>query len=189
MDKKTVHVAVDIETMSVKPDAAVVCASFVAFTISGGVVAGLSLPFNLHEQTGLRHFDTETAKWWDEQPPAAREQIHTAIDTTTPLPHQLNAIRTFCARFSNDSYRLGGVWGYGSDFDNVILQGLARDCNEQPLWDYRKNRCGRTLLALFPEVRVNQVGVKHRAADDAMWLAESVRQCLLKLAQKGVPVE
>lgn len=189
MDKKIVHVATDIETMSLRPNAIVVSAGLVAFTAQGGLVRQGAFTFNAQQQASMgRDIMESTTKWWEEQPPEVAEQLVRAHDCRTPVADTLRHIRDWFGAFNRGHYRLAGVWGYGSDFDNVILQGLAFDAKAEPLWHYRANRCGRTLLSFFPEVKIPQVGNKHNALDDARWLAESVRACLIKMGKQGIPV-
>lgn len=187
MDKKTVHVAVDIETLGTTAGAVILSAGLAAFTLQGGIVASWYGVFSVECQRQLgRNIDPKTVRWWDQQSPAAKGAVAEAYTTTVPVVDGLNSIRTFIARFSNDAYELGGVWGFGADFDNAALEDLAACCNVEPLWHYKKSRCGRTLVALagVPAPKQNVPGVQHHAMDDARFQAEWFRQCFVKLGVK-----
>jgi len=66
---------------------------------------------------------------------------------------------------------LEGMWGNGSDFDNIILEGAYLRANKLPPWSYRQNRCYRTISALHPEMPRDSFkesdSIAHHALHDA----------------------
>jgi exodeoxyribonuclease VIII len=72
-------------------------------------------------------------------------------------------------------YKVAHVWGNGSDFDNAIINNLAKSFGAPKPLNYKRNRCFRTLKALFgqhiPEHATIPMGTHHNALDDAMYQA------------------
>ncbi len=177
MNKIAVNIAVDIETLGTGADAVVLSAGFVAFTLYGGAVAAFYTNFSqMAQQAAGRRVEKETVEWWNQQSEEAKSALTGA---TVDLPVSLDAIDTFFNRFQNDVYTVEGVWGYGSDFDNAIIQSLYRSFGRRVPWIHKQNRCGRTLMAVMPGTLPGPQGTKHHALDDAKWLAESIRRCLV----------
>ena len=187
MDKKVVHISVDLESLGVTAGAVILSAGLAAFTLQGGIVGTWYGVFSVESQCVMgRSVDPRTVQWWEQQSPAAKGAVAEAYNIKGRMVEGLDAIRAFIARFDNESYELGGVWGYGANFDNAALEDLAACYAAKPLWNYRKNRCGRTLVALVGSPAPKQVvpGVHHHALDDARFQAEWFRQCLIKLGAK-----
>lgn len=181
--KRVVHVAVDIETLGKTPSSVVLSVGLAAFTVQGGIVSTWYAVLNReHQEAAGRKVDPDTLEWWAKQPIEAKAVLYEADEVSVPLGHHLSAIRRFINRFEEPPYELGGVWGFGSDFDNATLQDL--NGTREPLWDYRKNRCGRTLVAITKTPRPPSVGVQHHALDDARFQANWFRAALQTLGEK-----
>lgn len=175
-EKIAINVAIDLETLGTGANAVVLSAGFVAFTRYGGIVGSYYTNFRqLEQQEAGRKVEQETVDWWKQQPDGV---FAAANHGSMAVRDALDGIDAFFNRFQNDSYFIEGVWGYGSDFDNAILQSLYRSFGRRPPWTYKQNRCGRTLMAVLPNKPAPEVGTKHHALDDAKWLAESIRRCL-----------
>lgn len=61
-----------------------------------------------------------------------------------------------------------GVWGNGSDFDNVLIANACKAVGRPLPWKYYKNMCFRTMKNLF-KVKVDRSGTHHNAVDDAVY--------------------
>ena len=65
-----------------------------------------------------------------------------------------------------------GVWGNGANFDNVILRNAYRNNQMLEPWNFRQDRCYRTINAEFGQnITTPDIGVKHNALDDAIYQA------------------
>lgn len=170
-----IHVSCDLETLSLQPNALVLSIGLAAFTLPHGIVKRAY--WILEQQTQVakgRHIDPRTLDWWQRQSKEAREVLTaTGTDTATTLRH--------VATWFEGLPDLAGVWGFGADFDNAILQSLYRDYGQSVPWSYKLNRCGRTVTALAPMRRPPRQGAHHNAMDDAAYQASTIRDSLLAI--------
>lgn len=168
-----IHIAIDLETYARTPDALVLSVGLVAFNRQG-VVATFYTTVNNDEQKQMgRTVEPETVAWWNQQSAGSRAALREP-DPTPSVKETMRAIDLFFHRFDTTSYDIAGVWGYGSDFDNVILASLFKSAGyASPPWPYKANRCGRTLVKML-NLRIARSGSMHHALDDAKWLASIV---------------
>jgi hypothetical protein len=176
-----VHVMVDLETMSVAKNAAILSIGAVVFYANGAPqstdeAATLSLAITPHtydRPTIRERFDISAATfaWWLQQSQEAQKQLsagHLQIEDA------LNALTAFLhAAAGGDPKRLR-IWGNGADFDNVILGTAYRSMGTTPLWNFYHNRCYRTLRSLsYSKVLIEPArhGTAHVALDDAKYQA------------------
>ena len=153
------EVMIDIETVSTAPNAAILTLGAVAFDsagLHGEFYTGIRLEDC--ELAGLK-IDAGTIKWWMKQP---QEVMQAAFSGEYPLSIALGNFSRWYA-----VYDVKGVWGNGSDFDNLIPTNAFRAVGSTPPWTYKQNRCYRTLAALFPEIPLARQGSHHNALDDA----------------------
>ena len=150
------HVMIDLETLSLKPNAVILSFGAVRFDEHGTYeeLYAPGAPDFVQEQIDAgRRVDAGTLKWWFEQSDEARGAVFKGTyDGARPLD------------FILDTPNLEGVWGNGASFDNVVLRSLLEQ-NELKIWSYKLDRCFRTLKALYaPDVVLNN---NHNALDDA----------------------
>jgi exodeoxyribonuclease VIII len=168
-----IHVSCDLETLSLQPNALVLSIGLAAFTLPGGIVKqGYWILEQQTQRAHGRHVDPRTLDWWQHQSKEARE-VFTAPGTDTAKA--LEAV----AQWFGGLPELAGVWGFGADFDNAILQSLYRDFGLSVPWSYKLNRCGRTVTALAPCRRPPRHGAHHNAMDDAAYQAATIRDSLM----------
>lgn len=107
-----------------------------------------------------------TIKWWLQQSESARSEIYK--HSGAPLNEVLQKFSEFC---SNKKYI---VWGNSARFDCGILQDSYNLLGLDIPWDFRDERCLRTLVQFAPEVKRNLKfkGTKHNAIDDCMFQIE-----------------
>lgn len=176
-----VHIALDLESYSKRPSALVLSVGLAAFTLQGGLVGTFYVEPNKEEQRAAgRDEDPATVAWWESQNEAAREVLKSP---GVSIDKSLAGIRAFFSRFQDRNYRVAGVWGWGADFDNAMLQDLFRHFDEPPPYDYRVNRCGRTIVEMLGAPKPVAHGTHHNAVDDAIYQAERIRQALLRLRE------
>jgi len=162
------HVMVDIETLGTKPGSVILSIGACRFDESG-IGERFYRPIDVFDSlmAGLT-INPETVEWWQARDAAAKGALRPAL----PLLEALHAFAGFVvARPSTDPPRL--VWAKGPDFDLVLL-GAAYDAVGGPRpWKYNATRDVRTILALAPGVRHQNI-IEHHALEDAVTQAWDV---------------
>lgn len=165
MKDGVISVMLDLETMSVESNAAIIAIGAVRFTLEDGVLSRFSRVVDL--QSCLDHglvMDADTVLWWLRQSDEARAEFS---QPGMALP---NALDDFYGWMGGSGDQL--VWGDGERFDNVILANAFRAAGRPLPWDPKNGRCYKTVRKMFPGIRIERVGVHHRAVDDAESQAE-----------------
>lgn len=100
-----------------------------------------------------------TVIWWMKQSGEARKFV--TESKGLPILEALDMFSDFCT----GEYE---VWGNSPRFDLGIIQNAYNKANLPIPWDFRKERCVRTLVSFNPEVRKNFKfeGVAHHALVD-----------------------
>lgn len=175
MSSKLINIALDLETLSTREDAAIIqIGCCIPNFDRRNVPLGLSCEFEAtikYEDclSSEFHKDHATMEWWERQNALARANVFSGQDSYVDAFDQL--------KFWFDSLRSGGadlaIWGNGSDFDNRLLSYSLDSLGYHNLWDFRNNRDLRTLKALFPiEIIADPVNeIKHTALGDARYEA------------------
>ena len=155
------HVMLDLETFGTDDNAVIVAIGAVLFDFENDQV------FETWYQVvdarscvavGLT-MTPETVLWWLKQSDDARSMFATqGMDIKTSL-------KLFDAWIKE--HDPVGVWGNGSDFDNVLIKNAYKAVGKPLPWKYYKNRCFRTMKDLF-KVEVKRDGIHHNAMHDAV---------------------
>jgi len=163
------HIMLDLETLSLKPTAAIVAIGACFFD-----------PFEsyVHEDDTFyitvapassiaagSHVDGDTIAWWMKQENSVR--MSTFHCAPVPLVDALQAFAGFAWR----SQEPVAIWGNGATFDNVVLRSAYEACKLDAPWVYKNDKCYRTLINLIrKETRPEYVtvGNYHNAKDDAV---------------------
>lgn len=161
-------VMIDIETMSRRPDAALVAIGAAKFRPEGFDMVDVfyqNVDLADCQNLGL-HIEAETVMWWMAQKDEARAAL------TKKPPIALYGALTLLYEWLDKDVE--AVWANGADFDNVILANAYRACGLPCPWRYSASRCFRTVRAEFGlTVEAPQdEGVAHNALDDAVWQAK-----------------
>jgi hypothetical protein len=175
----------DLETLSTRPTAVILSIGAAPFDLDG-VRPPIRIVLNISTQRN-RHIDPNTVMWWMGQSEKARSVF--VDEKKVGAGIGLTQFNEFC----NDMLvpiDERGIWGNGSDFDNVLLANLYEWQNsygriERP-WKHTGNRCFRTLKNICRQdydTISKQVlrETHHDAADDAAWQAEVCRRLLRKI--------
>jgi len=185
------HVMLDIETMSRRPNAAIVSIGAVPFNSAGQIAAPVSLFYHtIHlkscEQAGL-HIGAETVDWWMHQDTKARLELHMNCQEIGLV---LDRFTLFLEDIKKKESCEPFIWGRGPGFDNVILREAYRTMGKPCPWNFRKDRCMRTLELIYAaqghsvsdvhrELENMEDRVEHHALHDAMFQA-GVTSLMLK---------
>ena len=105
--------------------------------------------------------DGDTIMWWMGLPDSVRHALLT--DEATLLEVALKAFSAWVRETT-----IEGMWGYGAEFDNVVLEAAYLRKGWTPPWSYKESRCLRTLTKMFPEIEMVREGEAHNALDDAI---------------------
>lgn len=156
---KNDHIMVDLETADSSPTSAIVAIGAVVFkgpSTGACFYSAVDLPSSL--ALGLT-LSQKTMQWWSRQAPEASavfsDPSRIPVDT---------ALRRFGAYVR--SLEKPKVWGNGAAFDNAVLANAYNRSGLPLPWDFRNDRCYRTVMAGVRE-KPNSVGTYHNALDDA----------------------
>lgn len=177
MAKKT-HWMVDLETLGVRPDAAIIEIGAVSFDPYGdGVDKRFCVGVDVTRQGGS--VDSGTLDFWLRQPDASR--LHLADLEKLSLGDALDAMH---AAFSPWG-AVTGVWSHGPAFDVTILQSAYNRARKAVPWSYKAIRDTRTLAEAINIVGGSmpaypKVGTGHSGVDDAesqaLWVQAMYRE-------------
>lgn len=160
------HIMVDLETMGKRPHAAIVSIGAVKFD-NRGIEDDFYASIDLQSAVdGGASMDPETVLWWLQQGEDARSSL---IQETQNLKTVLFLFRDWIKFNTRD---IGGVWGNGASFDNVILSETYARLGLETPWPFWLDRCYRTIKRLAPEIKIERTGTHHNALDDARSQAE-----------------
>jgi len=155
------HIMLDIETMGNGSNSAIISIGAVKFDINTGKT-GETFHVKVSLGSSVSHglnIDPSTVLWWMQQGEEARKKITEpgGVDLVTAL----SSFNSFCT----PDYE---IWGNSARFDLGILSDAYRKVGFSTPWDFRKERCVRTLVSFKPEVKSNLVfeGTAHDALDD-----------------------
>lgn len=163
------HTMIDLETMSLAKDAAIISIGAVRFNPDDG-----SLGDTFYRLVNLKsaqraggRIDADTVLWWMQQSDKARLALtgDGSVLIDTALMEFSNWLR---------EAPLEGIWGNGSDFDNVVLEGAYLRSSKTAPWSYKVNRCYRTIVGFHGNKIVwdKFEGTEHNALDDAIYQAK-----------------
>lgn len=158
------HLMLDIETMGNESFSSIISIGAVEFNIDTGET-GKEFYTNIDLQScidiGLI-VNASTVMWWMNQNEQARKDLTGRV--SVPI---FEALKNF-ANFCNKDYQ---IWGNSARFDCGILQNAYNRINTPIPWDFRKERCLRTLVSFSPEIKYNykQNGTAHNAVDDCIF--------------------
>ena len=170
-------IMVDLETLSSAPDAAIVAIGAVTFN-DGSIPAkdfvrqtfSMTIHARSAQITGGR-ISGETVAWWLQQPEAARLAL---FDDPKTMTEALAGFSQWVKR-QGETPRL---WGNGASFDNVVLRAAYDRAMMDAPWEFRSDRCYRTLKVLRPDIAFEPYGTHHNALDDAFAQATHAERIL-----------
>lgn len=171
MSAKLINVVLDLETLGLAEDAAIIQIGCVVpvFDIEY-LPPNISSTFEAtirYEDCLSSEFskDSVALKWWADQKPSVKSIVFSGQETYVDAFDQLTFwLQSFCVPVA--------IWGNGSDFDNRLLAYSLAAYGHHRVWDFRNNRDLRTLRALFPVVvPADPTEVKHTAIGDALYEA------------------
>jgi hypothetical protein len=169
----------DLETLSLRPNAAIVAIGAVEFDPESGEL-GREFYCNVDAASAVAeggHIDADTVMWWLGQEKAARLALTDGVR---------RSVGEALAMFSHflDPVPYPRIWGNGAAADNVWLATMYKNAGFDLPWHFTNDRCYRTLKNLYPDVVTERTGVAHNALDDAKNQARHAIQLLRRV--KGI---
>lgn len=179
-------VMVDNETLDTTPSAVILSIGAARFRKDepGKVGETFYAVLDIEEQKLRgRTVSEDTLAWWQKQSPEAR----VALDTTDRRP--VNDVLSDLWDFIFDMEGACGsvrLWGNGADFDNPQIASLFKMYGFDLPWEFRKNRCFRTLKSEFGHLcpKPARKGTYHNALDDALTQIEHCQAIFAALKQQ-----
>lgn len=180
MQGLTPNIMIDIETMGIETNSALISLGAVRFdphATVGEVIDSFYVAIDLTSSVnaGLK-ISPSTVMWWmNKDRDAAREQLlsenHVDIES---------ALIGFADWYGPESLP---TWGNGATFDNVIVANAMKLCGLPVPWKYYHERCFRTLKNLVPLVNAvpQPAGVAHHALYDALYQTYQTQMIFKKL--------
>jgi len=173
------HFMIDLETMSTRPNAAIIEIAAVRFACRDGLVTESS---TFAEQVTLQssvahglHFCPETVEWWQGQSVEATALLTDCA--AIPLRFALERLEKWMAGCHRSV-----VWSNGASFDLPILASAFRAVGRRQPWEYRQERCYRTVIALAQHLGWERpkmaFRVAHRGEADAVHQASLLASAL-----------
>lgn len=179
------HVMLDLETWGTTPYSTIISVGACAFgpyAMEPGAVIQDRFEVAIDPASYQGRIDPKTIMWWmDPERDAARAAWFgkPKLDLRVVLDSFTDWLRSVCA--DTQDLRL---WGNGSDFDNTLLrQAYETHAREVP-WDFRQNRCFRTLRNIAAFEKENYPATAHTALADAENQAVQVNQIVRRLGIK-----
>ena len=167
ISKKFNHLMLDIETMGNESFSSIISIGALEFDIETGKT-GKEFYVNIDLQScidlGLI-INASTVMWWMQQNEQARKEF-TNKDSLS-IKRALLKFSQFC----NKNYQ---IWGNSARFDCGILQNVYNKAGIPIPWDFRKERCVRTLVSFNPKIKEKTVntGTIHNALSDCYFQAK-----------------
>ena len=168
------HVMLDLETWSTRPNAAIAQISAIPFVYAKRGRIFQEHTFNAYVllQDGLGVVDQGTVNWWMEQDSVARAKL------IAGLQHEGVTCAEALIRFEHwpllvpgfESWEnCEGFWSNGAAFDEPILTNAFNQHGKPAPWSYKVSRCYRTMRATFGEQEVDTTGmIPHYGPDDCL---------------------
>lgn len=160
-----IHVMADIETLGTGNDALPIVIAGVKFD-GAKIIDRFEIGVDPDDaQRYGRTITGGTVLWWfDPKRDEARKRIF-----DTPKIDLYSALAGFAQWCRTDTInQLGGLWGKGSTFDNIILRAAADAAHVEWPFSFRQDQCYRTLADHFLDVEYVTHGIAHVAVDDAL---------------------
>lgn len=171
------HLMLDLETLSLASNAAILSVGVALFSLNGEVEALYHKRVKLDSclKAGL-HVDAETIEWWMKQPEENRNRLFALGEKDLDkVMYEIDEL--VHSVISGPRY----IWSHGSNFDTVVYENASKAVNHRfkVWWSYKDVRDTRTLFDLANYKYTAKGG--HDALDDAMNQAKAVCEAYKQL--------
>jgi len=174
---------IDIETMAVSSNAAILTIGAIKFNRNGNN-SDITKMDRFYSRVDMKScvdvglkVDPTTIKWWSTQPKEISKEIYTTEDRFSIQ----TALESFSEWYGNTKTTTH-VWGHGSHFDIPIMESAYKACGLKPPWGFWQVRDTRTLYEAVSVERPNMYkNMKHHAMYDAFRQIVAVQNAFKKL--------
>ncbi len=171
---KFTDIMLDIETLGTESNSVILSIGAAFFNIETSDIGDA-----FHRHIGIKdsiknglNMNTDTILWWLKQSKESQEKLLEGQKVGYSLESSLQEFTKFC--WSGPMYPSTGsvsscqIWGNSARFDCGLLQNAYNKLGMAIPWDFRKERCLRTLVSFAPDIANNWVrtGTAHDALDD-----------------------
>lgn len=168
-----INIMLDLETLGKKPGCKILTISACTFSTKG--IANITQFFDCAvriDTQDLLKVDQDTVDWWAKQGEEARKAAFESVKAIT-LVKALAQFSDWLTEVSEDSAE-PVIWGKGATFDAPILAAAYEAYQMDIPWNFRNERCYRTLEAEFKDrVKTPEfIGTKHTSLADAVYQAK-----------------
>lgn len=184
-----VHVMIDLETLSLRRDAAIIQVAALVFEATHGALSegGEPIAFNRFVDGASGYVDPGKVAWWMQNPAAAR--VGAGMAKGDRLCVVLAALREWVALLATKGMNVVGVWSHGATFDLALL-AHANEVEHMPAaWSYKLERDTRTLYALtpggMPDVGPADPAREHDAAYDCERQVATLVEAFKRIRESG----
>lgn len=147
------NIALDIETLSTQPTAAIISIAARVFTFSQGALNDDRSKFTCLVSASScamegMHFDMDTVHWWEQQSTAAKAPYEAMSGQSIPICKALDSITKFIdqVRATSPNNKIL-IWCQGTDFDIPILKHAYHKClGWKAPWSHHELRDARTFI-------------------------------------------
>tara|TARA_B100001094_G_C18156547_1_gene786789 strand:- start:389 stop:955 length:567 start_codon:yes stop_codon:yes gene_type:complete len=183
-------VMIDLETLSVKPNAVILTIGAAKFNRNGPEkpLEELNTFYKRIQiqsclSVGLQTCK-ETVKWWTTQDKEARLEAFDG-DDRIPLKQMLDDFTSWFGTNKNTK-----IWSHGDDFDCVILASAFRAFGMEPPWKFWNTRDTRTLfdLANFSLKSIPNTKLHHALYDTYAQIL-GVQICIQELRKNEIKIK
>lgn len=187
----SLEVMLDLETLSIQPDAAIISIGAVKFNPCG-IIGQLGDPkdtnyrpfyavLDLHSVVTEHGFraDGQTIKWWMSD--KVSQEARAPFNSVETVPLEV-ALSSFWEWFGPESMP---TWGNGANFDNVILRSAFDKLHGTCPFKFYHDRCFRTVKSLYPGVEYVKPTLAHHALSDAEAQAIHLQKLFNHLYNRG----
>lgn len=165
------NIMIDIETMGINVNSAIISIGAVYFDNNGIGKSFLKfIDLKDNEVNGLS-IEADVLKWWSKQ---STDLFITHLQASDTLEHVLRQLTFYMSECTEQPI----VWSNGVGFDHAILKNAYNKIGLPTPWDYKNERCYRTLKNLFPQIQYERRGREHNPLDDAYSQALHLKKIL-----------
>ena len=169
-------VVVDIETLGTRPGDSIVQIAVVGFDRNAPSFLGqvlISVSVALKDSRGIA--TASTLDWWFTQSEEAQGALLFGNNIFSEVSsNENNMLFSFLQQADSAGIKYCNWWGNSHSFDLVLIEAALKQlCYVDKPWDFRNERCFRTLKSEMPFVSLPEnTTTKHIAVNDAMHEAE-----------------
>jgi hypothetical protein len=157
-------IMVDLETLGLKPGSVILSLAAVPFNTYRNTPFYKIISIGSCREAGLV-VDDATLAWWDTQPTPTKVEAFSGSAS-------LRDVLIEFSRFLDSVEGKPVLWGNAASFDLKLLEAAYEAAGVKVPWDFRSERCYRTLKNIFPQVTSGPFdGLKHNALADAKFQA------------------